>query len=384
MTFRARRLLSLLILIISSFSMQCCTVEAPGISVKKYQEPAVVREAQGRQQKEMLDAIQKMSNVRENDVYKEINGIPEYKIGPGDILTINYWIPAREEGFKQTVYTATVRPDGKISFIFGDNVQISGYTAGETRDILTGLAGKYMRDPRMEVIVKEFKSKDVLLTGQINSLQYQNNVTGPGRYALNGKTRVLDLIVRAGGVITGKEAGNADLRRVELLRQGKRYSLNLYNAMFRGDVSDNVVLDHGDMITIPELPTYAERVYVFGQVISQGIFRLRDSQDLLTAIALCGGTTPVAVKADVKIIREYQERQGKPIILSANLDEILKQGDLSQNIPLKDGDVVYVPRSVIGDVNEFIEVLSPSLDFLYNRPSGFRANYLLDQNKLRW
>ena len=384
MTFRARRLLSLLILIISSFSMQCCTVEAPGISVKKYQEPAVVREAQERQQREMLDAIQKMSDVRENDVFKEINGIPEYKIGPGDILTINYWIPAREEGFKQTVYTATVRPDGKISFIFGDNVQVSGYTAGETRDILTGLAGKYMRDPRIEVIVKEFRSKDVLLTGQINALQYQNNVTGPGRYPLNGKTRVLDLIVRAGGVITGKETGNADLRRVELLRQGKRYSLNLYNAMFRGDVSDNVVLDHGDMITIPELPTYAERVYVFGQVSSQGIFRLRDAQDLLTVIALSGGTTPVAVKADVKIIREYQERQGKPIILSANLDEILKQGDLSQNIPLKDGDVVYVPRSVIGDVNEFIEVLTPSLDFLYNRPSGFRANYLLDQNKLRW
>ena len=138
------------------------------------------------------------------------------------------------------------------------------------------------------------------------------------------------------------------------------------------------------MITVPELPTYAERVYVFGQVRSQGILRYRDANDLLTAIALCGGTTPVAVKADIKIVREYRERQGKPIILSANLDEILKQGDLSQNIPLKDGDLVYVPRSVIGDVNEFIEVLTPSLDLLMNYPSGFRDAYALDPNKLRW
>lgn len=51
---------------------------------------------------------------------------------------------------------------------------------------------------------------------------------------------------------------------------------------------------------------------------------------------------------------------------------------------LKDGDLVYVPRSVIGDVNEFIEVLTPSLDLLMNYPSGFRDAYALDPNKLRW
>jgi polysaccharide export outer membrane protein len=173
---------------------------------------------------------------------------------------------------------------------------------------------------------------------------------------------------------------------VELVRQGKRYTLNLYNAMFRGDVSDNVVLESGDTITVPEMPTFAERVYIFGQVASQGIRKLKDSQDLLTAIAISGGTTPVAVKTDIKIIREYKERNGKPLILSANLDQILLQGDLSQNIRLKDGDVVYVPRSVIGDINEFIENITPSLDFLMDRPSNFRSNYMMNQDamKLRW
>lgn len=379
-----KRCLSLFLLVFSLLLLTSCTTEAPGISVKTYREPAVVSEAQDQRQREMLDAIEKMGVVRENSVFREVNGVSEYKIGPGDMLTINYWVPSRDEAFKQTVYTTTVRPDGKISFVFGDDVLVNGHTASEVRTALIGMASRYMRSPRLEVIVKEYKSKEVLLSGQINALQYQSNVTGPGRYPLNGKTRVLDLIVRAGGVITGKETGNADLRRVELTRGGKSYTLNLYNAMFRGDVGDNVVLDHGDMITVPELPTYAERVYVFGQVRSQGILRYRDANDLLTAIALCGGTTPVAVKADIKIVREYRERQGKPIILSANLDEILKQGDLSQNIPLKDGDLVYVPRSVIGDVNEFIEVLTPSLDLLMNYPSGFRDAYALDPNKLRW
>jgi polysaccharide export outer membrane protein len=382
MTFRARRLLSLLIPIISFFSMQSCTVEAPGISVKTYREPAIVLDAADKQQKEMTEAIQQMSSIKENSVFTEKYGVPEYIVGPGDVIAINYWTPSRDEGFKQSIYTTTVRPDGRISFIFADDIKVNGYTAGEIKNILTGLAQKYMREPRIEVMVKEYKSKGALLFGQINILQ--QGTSGPGRYPLLGKTKVLDLIVAAGGAISGQNTGNADLRQVELVRQGKRYSLNLYNAMFRGDVSDNVVLDNGDTITVPEMPTFAERVYVFGQVNSQGILKLKDSQDLLTAIALCGGTTPVAIKADIKIIREYQERQGKPLILSANLDQILMQGDLAQNIRLKDGDVIYVPRSVIGDINEFITILTPSLDFIYNRPSGFRSTYMLDQNKLKW
>lgn len=227
--------------------MQSCTIEAPGVSVKTYREPAIVSEAADRQQKEMTEAIQQMSSVKENSVFTEKYGVPEYIVGPGDVISINYWTPSRDEGFKQSTYTTAVRPDGKISFIFADDIKVSGYTAGEIKNILTGLAQKYMREPRIEVMVKEYKSKGALLSGQINILQ--QGTSGPGRYPLLGKTRVLDLIAAAGGAISGKDTGNADLRQVELVRQGKRYSLNLYNAMFRGDVSDNVILDNGDIIT---------------------------------------------------------------------------------------------------------------------------------------
>jgi len=382
MTFEKKGVFSLFILGLSFSCILSCTVESPGISVKTYREPAAVIQAADKQQKEMMLAIQRMNQVTENSVFTEKKGVPEYIVGAGDIISVIYWTPSRDEGFKQNTYTTTVRPDGKISFIFGDDIVVGGRTCQEIDDNLTELARKYMRDPRFEVIVKEYKSKSASLFGQINILQ--QGTSGPGKYPLVGKTRVLDLIVTAGGVISGKDVGNADLRQVELVRQGRRYTLNLYNAMFRGDVNDNVVIENGDIVTVPELPTYAERIYVFGQVMSQGIRKLKDTQDLLTAIAISGGTTPVAVKSDIKIIREYQERNGKPIILSANLDQILLQGDLTQNIRLKDGDLIYVPRSIIGDVNEFIQNITPSLDFLYNRPSGFRTNYLLDQNALRW
>ncbi len=384
MTSVKKSALSLFILNVSLFYVASCTVESPGISVKTYREPAVVIEAAEKQQQELTQAIQQMSQVTENTVFTETAGFPEYKVGPLDVLSVTYWTPSRDEGFKQNVYMTTVRPDGKISFIFGDDIIAGGRTTREIDDTLTELARKYMRDPRIEVIVKEFKSKSALLSGQINVNTLMQGQNGPGKYPLYGKTRVLDLISTAGGIISGKADGNGDLRRVELVRKGKRYSLNLYNAMFRGDLIENVVLDDGDVVTVPELPIYAERVYILGQVNQQGVRRLREAHDLLNAIAISGGTTPIAVKTDVKIIREYVERKGQPVILSANLEQILYQGDLSQNISLKDGDVIYVPRRVIGDINEFIANITPSLDFILTRPAQFRTNYMLDQNALRW
>ena len=385
MTFRTMRVSSFVILVLCFMALLSCTLEYPGISVKTYKEPATVLETREKDQQEMSGAIRRLSDVRENSVFTEKYGDPEYRVGSGDVIAINYWVPSPDEGFKQQTYTTTVRPDGRISFIYADDIDVDGMTAREIDETLTRLSLKYVRDPRIEVMVKEFKSKSILIFGRINIMDQQSGVSGPGRYPLVGKTRVLDVIITAGGPVAGQETGNANLRQVELLRQGKRYYLNIYNAFIGGDAIDNVIVEHGDVINVPEMPTYAERIYVFGQVRSQGILRLRDSSDLLSAIAISGGTTAVAVKTDIKIIRDYDaQRRGKPIILSANLDQILMQGDLAQNIPLRDGDVIYVPRSVIGDINEFIENITPMLDLIQNRPADFRSNYFKDQTKLRW
>jgi len=378
------------------FFISACstTLEAPGIRVKDFKEPSAIRTAdlQAQQQKE-AEEIVRLSRVKENSVFTERNGVPEYIIGPGDVLTINLWIPSSfstgdrsrffEEGYKQNTYTVLVRQDGKISYLFGDDLPVTGLTVNELRTVLTNQLKIYIRNPRIELLVKEYKSKSALLFGQINILQ--QGTSGPGKYPLVGKTTVLDLIVTAGGAISGRDTANADMRNVEVVRKGKRYTLNLYNAMFRGEITQNIIIDDGDIVTVPELPTFGERVYVFGEVNRQGIYRLKDASDLLAAIGNAGSTTAIAIKSDIKVIREYKERPGKPIILSANLDEILKRGDLAQNVKLQDGDVVYVPRQVIGDINEFILNTTPLLQYLLQYPRGYTDAYFLNPaNKLRY
>ena len=376
MIYRIRNIFLAVIAGLFVLSLSACTFEARGIPVKEFRPTKAVEEADVKQKKEMEEEIVRMSHITENSVFTEIRGVPEYKIGPGDVLTITFW-----DGAKSTPFTTVVRPDGKISYSYIENITVAGCTAHEVDEKLTRALKRYIRKPKIDVIVKEYKSKSALLFGQINRLE--TGVSGPGKYPLMGKMRILDLIVMAGGPIIGEEFANADLRRVEVVRKGKRYTVNLYKAMFRGDMSQNIIIDDGDIVTVPELPTYGERVYVFGEVNTQGIYRLKDACDLLAAVSKAGGTTRVAVDSDIKIIRGYQKDREKPIILSANLDEILKKGDMAQNIALLDGDVVYVPRTAIGDLNEFIANTVPLLDYMLY-PDKYRDAYFNPETMLRF
>jgi protein involved in polysaccharide export with SLBB domain len=380
------------------------TLESRGLPVNDYEASQTVANTEAQeQQRENDKAVAQLSQVHGNSVFTEKRGMPEYIVGPDDILTINFWSIAiggaqTFEGFKQISYNVEVRTDGKISYMYGDDIHVAGLTTHEIQQKLMAGLKAYFRNPRLEVLVKEYKSKYATLFGQINTLPTGNS--GPGRYALSKKTTVIDLISKAGGPITGRAQistsqqtsvaqsyqtmiENADLTKVELLRNSKTYTFNLYKAMFYGDLTHNPIIDAGDVVTVPPEPYFADRVYVFGQVGYVGILRLKDAPDLLAAIALSGGMTSTAIRTDVKVIREFKERGGKPLILSANYNKILYQGDMSQNVRLKRGDVVYVPRLVIGDINEFITNTTPLLNYLLI-PGNYRDMYMLDQNRLRW
>jgi len=296
----------------------------------------------------------------ENMTYLEIDGQAAYRVGPGDVLEIVSW-----EGMKPIPQETIVRQDGRISFSFLDDIDVAGLSVSQIDDLLSERLARYVKKVRLDITVKTFLSKHALLFGEIHVLPLGK--TGPGKYPLRGKTSILDLIVEAGG---GTE--NADLKNVELVRSGQRYTLNLYDAMFKGDTTYNVILDHNDMVTVPKLPELSERIYVFGEVAREGVYPFNNSMNLLTAIGQAGGCTRTAVKDSIKIIRGYADN--KPVVLGADLDLLLRGGDIRQNIELHNGDVVFVPRTFIGDINEFIIKTTPMLDYLFY-PGRLRDTY---------
>ena len=62
-------------------------------------------------------------------------------------------------------------------------------------------------------------------------------------------------------------------------------------------------------------------------------------------------------------MREYGPDK-EPLVMMSDLKALLRGADLKQNVNLQDGDLVYVPRMKIGDVNDWVENIRPVLDLL--------------------
>jgi protein involved in polysaccharide export with SLBB domain len=309
-------------------------------------------------------------NVTSNSVFKQVDGTAEYIIGPGDLLSITAW-----KGAKFSTADVIVRPDGKISYSFLEDLKVSGLTATEVDALITKRLKEFVRLPRIDVLVKEHNSKKVALFGEISRLAGRT-LTGPNIYPLKGRTTLLDLILTAGG-----QTEKADLSRVELNRRGKLYRINLVQALVGKKELRNVVLDNGDRVFVPKLKKLEEKkVLVLGEVEDPGLLTFKKETTLVDAIAKAGGLTRRAVQDQVHVIRGDLKN---PRFFKLDLKKLLREGDLSQNLVLKDKDIVYVPKRTLYKVEEWVRAMTPILDFLL-RPAMYRDAYTTGGDFLRF
>ena len=99
---------------------------------------------------------------------------------------------------------------------------------------------------------------------------------------------------------------------------------------------------------IPEyyiiLKSYGPRkVYVMGNVYSPGIKEMSvDNMSVYAAVSSAGGVDKKGRSKHVQVLRQIDDRL---YFKEVNLDAFVKKHDLSQNIAIEDGDIVYVPDS---------------------------------------
>ena len=307
---------------------------------------------------------------KENEVFVTIDGRPQYKIGPEDVLEISLW-----EGIEEKKYTVQVRPDGKISFAFFQDIYVSGLTISELDDLLTRKLARYIKKPQVAVRVKEYNSKYVSLLGAISTTAgvivgqdtSRGSRSGPGNYYLTGKTNVLQVLARAGG-----PTEKANLREVTVRRKtGQATMVNLNKTITQGDLSQNVVVDSEDTVVVPVIAEDKQnRVFVFGEVNNPGVIPTRGDLTVVEALALAGGFKQRAVLGDARILRGDMTR---PEVIACDIDRILNKGDMSQNVKLRNGDMLYVPKNAIGRVSDFLREIAPILGFITYPANVYRA-----------
>ena len=93
---------------------------------------------------------------------------------------------------------------------------------------------------------------------------------------------------------------------------------------------------------------YQSKVYyVLGQVYSPGprLYTGRDS--VITAIALAQ-PNPMAWIERIQIIRPSSDESIKPKVFEMNFDRLMAHGDTSKNVLVQEGDIIYVPPTILG------------------------------------
>ncbi len=282
--------------------------------------------------------------------FEEGHSLSGYRIGPGDILKIILW-----KHFSADEYEVRIRPDGTLSFPMLDTIAVSGLTVTELDQLLTAKLSRYIKQPKVDVLVQEFHSQEVLVLGAVNALVRQP--TGPGIYVLTKPTRIVELITIAGG-----PRPTANLKKVTVQRQnGATVYVNLYKAIFQSDVSQDIPVYPGDSIFIPEMSEGMNKIYIFGEVKNPGIYDLKEGMNVLEAVGKAGSFSDSAVIDDVRVIRGDISH---PKVIPVNFRKLFRSGNLAINVTLRDNDIIYIPRTRIASVAGLLKNIRPALDFV--------------------
>ena len=245
--------------------------------------------------------------------------LQEHILNPGDVVEIAVF------GEADLSRTIPVRTDGKINLPLIGDIQAAGLTTTQLSEKVSTALRAFVRNPQVTITVRDYQRAFVYLVGQAartGSIEIQRGWT------------VLEVMSVAGGVTP-----RAALRRATLIRRatGAIIELDLDRLLNKGDRSLNPVVEPGDIIMVPALQN---RIMILGAVRAAGAHDMDEGAKVFDAVTLAGGPVDRAATNNIGVIR--QGADGKAAITTVNLDRFVK-GDLSQNILLRNGDIVYIP-----------------------------------------
>lgn len=88
--------------------------------------------------------------------------------------------------------------------------------------------------------------------------------------------------------------------------------------------------------------TYGEQIRVIGQAAKPQALPYRVDMSLMDVLIAVGGVTEYAAGNRASIIRNVD---GKPQKFHVRLNDLIKDGDISANVPMRPGDVLIIPES---------------------------------------
>lgn len=267
-----------------------------------------------------------------------------YLIGRDDVLDITVW---QSPDLTKAV---TVQSDGMIDFPLLGRLPAAGLpTAALEKTIREKLAQGFVKNPQVNVAVKEYNSKKILVFGE---------VAKPGLYKLKGDIPLLEFLFMVGGakqdakrmtVIRPPQAEDGETIPSALVpgsevNRGSASSVvevDLIALLSKGDLTQNIMIKPGDTIYVAS--GTGQRYHVLGQVQNPGPYEWVQDITVLEAIKLAGGATERAAPNRIKVRKIYK---GQKQEIKVNILDIMR-GKKKDDIVVKPGDTIIVPESWI-------------------------------------
>jgi polysaccharide biosynthesis/export protein len=298
----------------------------------------------------------------------------DYVIGAGDLIAIQVFdVPeiSRELRVGQT---------GTIGLpLVPVRLHVSGLTEMQAEQKISEVleVNGLVSHPEVTVTVKEKKSRPITIVGAVGH---------PMVYEADRQVTLIDVLAAAGGItgdagerviITRPEKDQSDPTQAPEISSddaapivpkdkdsasspssatvpdppsdippplpsapANTITVNLNQILETGDMSNNIVIQPGDVVTVP----HAGIVYVLGAVTRPGGYTVANDRSQLTTLkvlSLAGGLNRTAKSDRAVIVRKDSNGQQREV--EVDLKKVMKFE--SEDVQLRPSDILYVPTS---------------------------------------
>jgi len=236
-----------------------------------------------------------------------VAGAADVVLGPGDVVKATVY------GSPDLAVETRVSEAGSMTFPLLGEVQVGGLSTQQAEKKIGGLLekGGYLKKAQVNLLITTLASQQVSVLGQVNR---------PGRYPVEGKRKVLDLLALAGGI----NADGGDMVSLVRTRNGNttRETIDVVDMVRKGELNRDVEVAGGDIIFVERAP----RAYITGEVQRPGPFRIERAMTVQQALSAGGGLTPRGTERGLRITR--RDPGGMQKTMDAKADDLVQVDDV--------------------------------------------------------
>lgn len=267
-------------------------------------------------------------------------GSSDASLGPGDRLAVRV-IGEPEASVKDV----GVWYDGRVSLPLVGTVMAAGRSPAALQRLVTRRLERFIHVPQVTVVVLKVLSRRVSVLGAVSK---------PGSYNVRSGATLLTALAQAGGIrverVGTTPQSTADLARAVVMRRGRVIMRDFRRLVVAPKAGDDLILRGDEIVYVPSIRHQV--VYVLGEVRKPSRFIVAGRATVLQIVTRAQGFTNDADISDVRLVRGGLSQRR---VFRVDVDAIVR--GKAPDVPVRPGDIVYVPPSGIALFNRSTKML---------------------------